>query len=383
MANDTGTAPLINGNTIKCLTTTSPLTYTDVNNKITVVLNQSALETTLATNFYNKTTADNTFYTKTYTDANFYNKTTVDNTFYIKTFTNANFYNKATTDSTFYNKTTADSTFYTQSQASSALVQQANSSDVYTKSVIDNKLLTKQGTLVFTDPTGGANLGSNNNVNWVKGIKGSGPIAITSDNVNDVVDIGLNQTTLETTLASNFYKKTTADATFYNKTNVDLLLNGKQDALTRVVDINAASLLSSQNIVKALTTTSPLTYTDVNDKVTVALNQTALETTLATNFYNKTTADSTFYNKTSVNGLLALKQDALQPAAATGAAQVLSDLKVVKCLTTTSPVTFTDVNDKITIGLDMSATPSTLTNPYWIAGQIGADGVTVSKRNGR
>ena len=188
---------------------------------------------------------------------------------------------------------------------------------------------------------------------------------------------------METTLASNFYKKTTADATFYNKTNVDLLLNGKQDALTRVVDINAASLLSSQNIVKALTTTSPLTYTDVNDKVTVALNQTALETTLATNFYNKTTADSTFYNKTSVNGLLALKQDALIPAAATGAAQVLSDLNVVKCLTTTSPVTFTDVNDKITIGLDMSAMPSTLTNPYWIAGQIGADGVTVSKRNGR
>ena len=101
------------------------------------------------------------------------------------------------------------------------LGNKANSSDVYTKSVIDTKLLAKQGTLVFTDPTGGANLGSNNNVNWVKGIKGSGPIAVSSDNVNDVVNIELNQTTSETTLASNFYNRTTADSTFYNKTKTD------------------------------------------------------------------------------------------------------------------------------------------------------------------
>ena len=94
-----------------------------------------------------------------------------------------------------------------------------------------------------------------------------------------------------------------------------------------------------------------MTYTDVNDKITVALNQSALETTLATNFYNKTTADNTFYNKTTVNGLLGFKQDALTLTTDNTAASLISGLNVVKVLGTTSPLTYTDVNDKITIGL--------------------------------
>ena len=117
-----------------------------------------------------------------------------------------------------------------------------------------------------------------------------------------------------------------------------------------------------------------------------------METTLATNFYNKTTADSTFYNKTTADStfynktqtdfFLATKQNALQPAAAPGAAQVLSDLNVVKCLTTTSPVTFTDANDKITIGLNTSALQLTVNNQYWAAGFVSSTG-TVNSSVGR
>ena len=57
-------------------------------------------------------------------------------------------------------------------------------------------------------------------------------------------------------------------------------------------------------------------------------------------------------------------------------------------LSTTGNVTFGGIlstTGNATIGGTLTATTlsGSVFNPYWIAGQIGADGVTVSKRNGR
>ena len=57
-----------------------------------------------------------------------------------------------------------------------------------------------------------------------------------------------------------------------------MILDDKQNNLLIATDPLAASLMSGSNVVKCLKTTSPLTYTDVDNKVTVALDDAALAT---------------------------------------------------------------------------------------------------------
>ena len=116
----------------------------------------------------------------------------------------------------------------------------------------------------------------------------------------------------------------------------------KQNALQIASQNGATSLLNSGNdYLRCINATSPLTLTSDAFTVTLNLDQTAL----ANNFYNKTTADSTLYNKTETDVLVNSKQATLDIAAEAGAVSFLRGT-TVKCLTTASPLTYTDVNDK-------------------------------------
>ena len=124
-------------------------------------------------------------------------------------------------------------------------------------------------------------------------------------------------------------------------------------------DPNAASLLNgATDAVKCLATTSPLTYTDVDNKITLALDDIALANTFLRNtiadqlFSEKANADDVYtksvtYTQSQVNGLVATKQNILSIQNDSFTAPLING-NTIKCLATTSPLTYTDVNNKIT-----------------------------------
>ena len=146
----------------------------------------------------------------------------------------------------------------------------------------------------------------------------------------------------------------------YDKATVDDYITDKQDILYVATDPNAASLMDGAlGVIKCLATTSPLTYTDAARKITLALDDIALANTFLRNtiadqlFSGKANAADVYtksatYTQSQVNGLVATKQNILSIQNDNFTAPLING-NTIKCLTTTSPLTYTDVNNKITL----------------------------------
>ena len=186
--------------------------------------------------------------------------------------------------------------------------------------------------------------------------------------------------------ASDVYTKSAT----YSQSQVNAALATKQNILSVADDSFTAPLINdSTNTIKCLATTSPLTYTDVNDKVTINLDKTALANdfvtvtqlstlvgtapqalntlqelaaaldndanyaaTIQTQLSNKANK-SDVYDKATVDDYITDKQDILYVATDPNAASLMDGaLDAIKCLATTSPLTYTDTANKITLALD-------------------------------
>ena len=116
------------------------------------------------------------------------------------------------------------------------------------------------------------------NDNELKSISAVDPLGIAYDQPNRKLVISLD--------------KTKFDDRFVTQTSLETQLLDKQNKLNVLPATGAVSLLNSDTL-RCINATSPLTLT--SDAFTVTLNLN--ETTLANNFYNKTTADNTFNPK--------------------------------------------------------------------------------------